>query len=60
VRQHGADPPCADWTLRAFQRLDGGMDISEQARPRKDETGPERPDRYDSPPHGQAAKGEVL
>jgi hypothetical protein len=32
---------------KVFQRLDGGMDISEQAQPREDETGLEGPDLYE-------------
>jgi len=38
-----------------FQRLDGNMDIPEQAQPREDETGLEGPDLYEDSPHGQAA-----
>ena len=40
---------------QVFQRLDGNMDIPEQAQPREDETGLEGPDPYEDSPHGQAA-----
>ena len=42
---------------KLYQRLDGGMDISEQAQPRADETGLEGPDLYEDSPHGQAVQG---
>jgi hypothetical protein len=41
---------------KLYQRLDGGMDISEQAQPREDETGLDGPGRYEDAPHGQAAQ----
>jgi hypothetical protein len=40
---------------QVFQRLDGNMDIPEQAQPREDETGLEGPDPFEDSPHGQAA-----
>jgi len=52
-RQHGVHPRCGDRTLQVFQRLNGNMDIPEQAPPREDDTGLEGPDLLEDPPHGQ-------
>jgi hypothetical protein len=42
-------------TLPVFQRLNGNMDIPEQAQPREDEIGLQGPDLLEDPPHGQTA-----